>query len=142
MRDKLILLVEDNESEVTLMRLALRRNGVTAKVTIARDGQEALDILLLPSDGNGNRHPSVVLLDLKLPKVSGLEVLKIVRSQQRLRILPVIVLSGSGREEDIRDAYLLGANSYVRKPVSFDQFSEAVKQLSLYWLALNEPMPL
>jgi len=141
MRDKLILLVEDNEPEIALMRLALSDNGITAKVIIARDGEEALDILLSKANGNGNALPSVVFLDLKLPKVNGLEVLKAARSQERSRPVPIIILSGSGREEDIRTAYVLGANSYIRKPISFEEFSKAVKQLSSYWLALNEAPP-
>jgi len=122
MGHKLVLLVEDNRAEAKLMRLALDQNGVTAQVKAARDGEEALDILL-SADRNGNPRPSVVFLDLKLPKVSGLEVLKVVRSQDGLRMLPVVILSSSGREEDIRSAYRLGANSYVRKPVNFDEFT-------------------
>jgi CheY-like chemotaxis protein len=137
---KLILLVEDNEAEATLMRLALRENRVAADVRMAQDGAEALEILL-SGNGNGNPLPSVVFLDLKMPKMSGLEVLKSVRCQERTRPLPIVVLSASGRLEDIRDAYLLGANSYIRKPVNFDEFSEAVKQLSSYWLGLNETAP-
>ncbi len=138
MGHKLVLFVEDNRAEAKLMRLALDQNGVTAQVKAARDGEEALDILL-SADRNGNPRPSVVFLDLKLPKVSGLEVLKVVRSQDGLRMLPVVILSSSGREKDIRSAYRLGANSYVRKPVNFDEFTKAVDQLTSYWLGLNQP---
>jgi two-component system response regulator len=137
---KLILLVEDNIAEATLMRIALHEHGVTADVRTARDGAEALE-MLASADGNGDALPSVVFLDLKMPKMSGLEVLKSVRSQERTRMLPIVILSASGHLEDIRDAYLLGANSYIRKPVNFDTFSELVRQLSSYWLGLNEPAP-
>jgi len=137
---KLILLVEDNEAEATLMRVALREHGVTADLRTAQDGAEALDILS-SADGNGHPLPSVVFLDLKMPKVSGLEVLKSIRSQERTRMLPIVILSASGRVEDIRDAYLLGANSYIRKPVNYDEFSGAVKQIAAYWLGVNEPVP-
>ena len=137
---KLILMVEDNEAEATLMRVALREHGVTADVRTAQDGAQALDILS-SADSNGNPLPSVVFLDLKMPKVSGLEVLKSVRSQEHTRMLPIVILSASGRVEDIRDAYLLGANSYIRKPVNYDEFSGAVKQLAAYWLGVNEPAP-
>jgi two-component system response regulator len=137
---KLILMVEDNEAEATLMRVALREHGIATDVRTARDGAEALDILS-SADRNGNPLPSVVFLDLKMPKVSGLEVLKSVRSDERTRMLPIVVLSASGRMEDIRDAYLLGANSYIRKPVNYDEFSGAVKQLAAYWLGVNEPVP-
>lgn len=137
---KLILMVEDNEAEATLMRVALREHGVTADVRTAQDGAQALEILS-SADSNGNPLPSVVFLDLKMPKVSGLEVLKSIRSQEHTRMLPIVILSASGRVEDIRDAYLSGANSYIRKPVNFDEFSRAVKQLASYWLGVNEPVP-
>ena len=119
------------------MDIARRKNGVTADITRARDGEEALDILF-SADGNGYTQFAVVFLDLNLPKVHGLEVLKRVRSQDSMRMLPVVILSNSAREEDIRNAYLLGANSYVRKSVNFDEFSWAVKQLTSYWLDANE----
>ena len=140
MQDRSILLVEDNDGEAILMCVALRKNGVTADVTRAQDGAEALDILLF-ADENGNALPSVVFLDLNLPKVSGLEVLKHIRSQDSVRMLPVVVVSSSAREEDVRNAYRLGANSYVKKPVNFDEFSGVVKQLTSYWLGLTEPVP-
>jgi CheY-like chemotaxis protein len=139
--DKRILLVEDNETEAMLMRLALRRNDITADVTIARDGEEALGTLF-PSDGRSAAQPSVVFLDLNLPKLSGLEVLKRIRSEGSTHLLPVIILSSSAREEDVRSAYLLGANSYVKNHTNFNEFSDAVKLLGLYWLGLNEPTPI
>jgi len=123
------------------MRITLREHGVTADLRTAQDGAEALDILS-SADGNGNPLPSVVFLDLKMPKVSGLEVLKSIRSQERTSMLTIVILSASGRVEDIRDAYLLGANSYIRKPVNYDEFSGAVRQLAAYWLGVNEPVPL
>jgi CheY-like chemotaxis protein len=138
MAGKLILLVEDDDSEAMLMQVALRKNGVAVEVTRAQDGAEALDILFSADE---NTLPSVVFLDLNLPKVNGLEVLERIRSQERMRILPVVILSGSALESDIRSAYLLGANSYVRKPVSFEEFSGMVKQLTSYWLTLNELSP-
>jgi two-component system response regulator len=141
MVNKLILLVEDNDVEAMLMGVALRKNGVTADVTRAKDGVEALDILF-PAESNGTARFSVVFLDLNLPRVSGLEVLERIRSEDRMCMLPIIVLSSSAREEDVRNAYRLGANSYVRKAVNFDEFSGAVKQLTSYWLSLNEPAPL
>ena len=137
---KLILLVEDNVAEAALLHIALREHGVTADVRTAQDGAEALEILS-SADGNGNALPSIVFLDLKMPKVSGLEVLKSVRSQEWTRTLPIVILSASLRAEDVRDAYLLGANSYIRKPVNFDEFSQAIKQILSYWLGLNEPAP-
>jgi CheY-like chemotaxis protein len=137
---KRILLVEDNEAEATLLRVALREHDIAADVKTAQDGAEALEILL-SANGNGNALPSVVFLDLKMPKMSGLEVLRFVRAQEPTRMLPIVILSASARLEDIRDAYLSGANSYIRKPVNFDEFSMAVKQISSYWLGLNEPAP-
>jgi len=138
MRRRLVLLVEDDDTEADLMCVALGKNGVRIEISRARDGAEALDILL---SANANALPAVVFLDLNLPKVSGLEVLKRIRSEDNLRTLPVVVLSGSVLQEDIGNAYLLGANSYVRKPVNFEEFSKAVRQLTSYWLGLNEVAP-
>lgn len=138
MRRRLVLLVEDDDTEADLMCVALGKNGVRIDISRARDGAEALDILL---SANANALPRVVFLDLNLPKVSGLEVLKRIRSEDNLRTLPVVVLSGSVLQEDIGNAYLLGANSYVRKPVNFEEFSKAVRQLTSYWLGLNELAP-
>lgn len=133
MKDKVILLVEDNQDDELLTLRALKKNKIMNEVTVARDGAAALKMLLdstLPL-------PQVVLLDLNLPKVSGLEVLRRIRSEERLRLLPVVVLTTSNEERDRLESYSLGANSYIRKPVDFDQFSEAVRQLGMYWLVLN-----
>jgi CheY-like chemotaxis protein len=131
-----ILLVEDNPDDEALTLRAFKKNNILNEVKVARDGQEALDALL--SDGV---LPQVVLLDLKLPKIDGLEVLKRLRHNERTRILPVVILTSSREEQDVLNGYRLGANSYIRKPVDFDQFSTAVRELGLYWLMLNEPPP-
>jgi CheY-like chemotaxis protein len=142
MRD-CILLVEDTEDDIELTRRALKKNNLTNPLVIARDGQEALDYLL--GDGTGGQNaddlPAIILLDLKLPKVDGLEVLRRLRAQQRTRLIPVVILTSSREERDLVEGYTNGANSYIRKPVDFEQFSEAVRQLGLYWLVLNEPPP-
>ena len=139
MDEKTILLVEDNPDDEALTLRALKRNNILNEVVVARDGAEALD-LLLPDDGEP-RLPEVVLLDLKLPKIDGLEVLKRIRAHARTRRLPVVILTSSSEERDIVAGYELGANSYIRKPVDFDQFMEAVRQLGLYWLVLNVAAP-
>lgn len=139
-----ILLVEDNPDDVALTLRALRAHRVTNEVVVAEDGVEALDYLF--GEGQhlgrtGHDLPAVILLDLKLPRVDGLEVLRRIRSDPRTRLLPVVVLTSSREEQDLVASYSLGANSYVRKPVDFQQFVEAVRQLGLYWLLLNEPPP-
>ncbi|MDJ0705301.1 MAG: response regulator [Leptolyngbyaceae cyanobacterium MO_188.B28] len=131
-----ILLVEDNPDDEQLTIRALRQGRVTNPIQVARDGEEALNTIL-----TANPLPSVVLLDLKLPKIDGLEVLQRTRANERTRLLPVVVLTSSNEERDIIESYSLGANSYVRKPVDFDQFTHAVAQLGLYWALLNEPLP-
>jgi two-component system response regulator len=129
-----ILLVEDTEDDIELTRRALKKNRLTNPLVIARDGQEALDYLF------GNEEPpAIVLLDLQLPKIGGLEVLRRLKSDPRTRLIPIIILTSSREERDVVDGYTNGANSYIRKPVDFDQFTEAVRQLGLYWLILNEP---
>lgn len=128
-----ILLVEDNLDDVELTLRVLRANHIANKVDVARDGAEALEIL----KATDIPLPSLVLLDLNLPKLNGLEVLRWIRTQERTRTLPVVILTTSREEEDITAGYGLGANSYVRKPVDFDDFSEAIRQVGLYWLILN-----
>jgi CheY-like chemotaxis protein len=139
--DKSILLVEDNPDDEVLTRRALKKNNIFNEVVVARDGAEALDYLFGTGKYEG-RDPSVVpqlvLLDLKLPKVDGLEVLRRIRADERTRLLPVVILTSSREQQDLVDGYGYGANSYIRKPVDFGQFVEAVRQLGLYWLVLNE----
>jgi two-component system response regulator len=133
-----ILLVEDNPDDEELTRVALRENKILNDLVVARDGPEALDYLL----SEERLLPQVVLLDLKLPKIDGLEVLRRLRANQRTKLLPVVILTSSKEEQDVIEGYSLGANSYVRKPIDFGQFIDAVKQLELYWLVLNAPPPL
>jgi len=144
MTDKVILLVEDNPNDEALTIRALRKNNIVNDLVIARDGAEALDWLLVRgvhADRDPAIVPQLVLLDLKLPKVSGLEVLKAVRNDARTRRLPVVILTSSNEDQDLISGYDLGANSYVRKPVDFGAFVEAVRELGLYWLVLNETAP-
>lgn len=144
MDGKTILLVEDNPDDETLTLRAFKQNNIINKVVVVRDGAEAVDYLF----GTG-RHagrnvtdlPQVVLLDLKLPKIDGLEVLRRIRETEHTRILPVVVLTSSKEEQDLINSYRFGCNSYVRKPVNFDEFIEAARQLGLYWLVLNESPP-
>lgn len=132
---KTILLVEDNADDEQLTLRAMRQSEVPNIIRVARDGAEALDHLF--GESAGNRLPDLVLLDLKLPKVSGLEVLQKIRSNPKTRALPIVVLTSSDEERDIVESYNLGANSYIRKPVDFDEFIDAVRQLGLYWLSMN-----
>ena len=144
MEDKVILLVEDNADDEKLTLRALKKNNISNEVVVARDGAEALDYLFGTGAYAGRNlsvMPQVVLLDLKLPKLDGLEVLRRVRADARTRLLPVVILTSSNEEMDRINGYGLGANSYVRKPVDFNQFSEAARQLGLYWLVLNESPP-
>lgn len=129
-----ILLVEDTEDDIELTRRALKKNRLTNPLVVARDGQEALDYLL-----GDVELPAIILLDLQLPKIGGLEVLRRLKSDPRTRLIPIIILTSSREERDVVDGYTNGANSYIRKPVDFKQFTEAVRQLGLYWLILNEP---
>lgn len=140
MTDKIILLVEDNPDDVVLTLRALKKNNFPNEVKVVSDGQEALDYFFGASAAD-NPFPTVMLLDLKLPKISGLEVLRRIRADQRTCILPVVILTSSKEEQDIISGYRLGANSYIRKPVDFNQFIEAIQQLGLYWLVQNEPAP-
>lgn len=140
MSDKIIFLIEDNPDDEALTLRALKKNNIMNQVIVAHDGAEALDYLLGPNSAN-NRVPQVILLDLKLPKIDGLEVLKRLRADERTRLLPVIILTSSREDQDLISSYELGANSYIRKPVDFNQFIAAVQQLGLYWLVLNEFPP-
>ena len=144
MENKTILLVEDNPDDEALTLRALKRNNILNEVIVARDGAEALDYLFARGAHSGRdlgRQPEVVLLDLKLPKVDGLEVLQQIRQDERIRRLAVVILTSSNEERDIIASYDLGANSYIRKPVDFTQFMDAVRQLGLYWLVLNVSPP-
>jgi len=142
MSDKAILLVEDNPDDELLTLDALEANRIGNKVIVARNGVETLDYLFGEGAHVGRDVmdlPAVVLLDLKLPKIDGLEVLRRIRADERIRLLPVVILTSSNEEEDRIKGYSLGANSYVRKPVDFDEFIKAAGQLGLYWLLLNQP---
>ncbi|WP_296002530.1 response regulator [Rugamonas sp.] len=141
MNAKVILLIEDNASDIALTERALSRNHITNALVVAQDGQEGLDYLF-----GGGAHagrdaavqPVLILLDLKLPRVDGLEVLRRIRADARTRRIPVVILTSSREEQDIAAGYDLGVNSYIRKPVDFNQFSETIRQLGLYWLVINE----
>lgn len=144
MSDRTILLVEDNPDDEKLSVRALKKNNVMNPLVVVRDGAEALDYLFatgVHASRDPGALPGVILLDLKLPKVDGLEVLRRLRADERTRRLPVVVLTSSKEEPDLISSYNLGANSYIRKPVDFNQFIEAVRQLGMYWLVLNEPAP-
>ena len=144
MNPKTILLVEDNPSDVGLTKRALGKSHVANELVVAEDGQEALDYLFgerTYADRDVTQLPALVLLDLKLPKVDGLEVLQRIRADQQTRRLPVVVLTSSKEEQDLAASYDLGVNSYIRKPIDFAQFAQTIQQLGLYWLVLNEPPP-
>ena len=144
MSDRVILLVEDNADDEALTMRALKKNNITNEIVVARDGVEALDYLFGTGPHAGrdlSNQPELILLDLKLPKVDGFEVLKKLRSDKRTMLLPVVILTSSNEQQDIVNGYGLGANSYVRKPVDFQHFLDAVRQLGLYWLVLNEGAP-
>ena len=144
MKDKVILLVEDNADDEALTLRALKKNNIRNEVVVARDGSEALDYLFGSGAHSGRDlqvMPQIILLDLKLPKVDGFEVLNRVRSREATKLLPVVILTTSNEDQDRLRGYDLGANSFVRKPVEFDKFIEAVRQLGLYWLIRNEAPP-
>lgn len=144
MDNKIILLVEDNPDDEALTLRALKKNNILNEVVVARDGAEALDYLFsrgAHANRDPHKQPAITLLDLKLPKVDGLEVLKQIRANPATQLLPVVILTSSKEEQDLLNGYRLGANSYIRKPVDFSQFMEAVRSLGLYWLVLNEAPP-
>ncbi len=144
MSEHVILLVEDNSSDEELTQRALKKANITNRVVVARDGAEALDYLFARGNYAGRELteiPQIVLLDLNLPKLSGLEVLRSIRADDRTKLLPVIILTSSKEDRDVKGGYVAGANSYIAKPVDFTQFSEAVRQVGLYWLVLNQPLP-
>jgi CheY-like chemotaxis protein len=144
MNEKIILLVEDNPDDVTLTLRALKKNNIVNEVVVAKDGVEALDYLFGAGMYEGRDTsvmPIVTLLDLKLPKLDGMEVLKRVRGNERTKLIPIVILTSSKEENDLINGYSLGANSYIRKPVDFNQFSEAIRELGLYWILLNESPP-
>jgi two-component system, response regulator len=135
-----ILLVEDNPDDVELTLRAFRQHAVSNEVVVARDGAEAVDILL-GADGREPLTPVLVLLDLKLPKLGGLEVLQVLRGEPRTALVPVVVLTTSAQDDDVASAYETGANSYIRKPVDFTEFGKVVHQLGMYWLLINQAPP-
>lgn len=144
MKQRAILLVEDNPSDIALTQRALTKSAIKNPLVVAEDGQQALDYLFgsgAHASSDADETPILILLDLKLPRIDGLEVLRRVRAEGRTRRIPVVILTSSGEETDIAAGYDLGANSYIRKPVDFHQFAETIKQLGLYWLAINEPPP-
>lgn len=144
MSDKAILLVEDTASDVGLTQRALRKHGICNPLVIAEDGQEALDYLFCTGahEGRDNKEtPMLILLDLKLPRIDGFEVLRRIRADHRTRRIPVVILSASSEKQDIAAGYDLGTNSYICKPIDFHQFAEIIKQLGLYWFVTNEPPP-
>ena len=135
------MLVEDNEDDIELTRLALADSRVANRLEILRDGEQALDYLLSQNQFKGRTHesdPALVLLDLKLPKIDGIEVLRAIRTEAKLKYLPVVILTTSNEDRDKVESYKLGANSYICKPVDFSQFNDVVKQLSLYWIVINK----
>ena len=144
-KDKVILLVEDNPDDEALAIRALKRNHISNEIVVAHDGVEALEYLFGTGAYAGRDlrfKPALVLLDLKLPRIDGIEVLRRLRENEHSKLLPVVILTTSSEERDLLNSYSLGCNSYVRKPVDFLQFSEAVRQLGMYWLLMNEPPPI
>jgi two-component system, response regulator len=140
----LILLVEDNPNEEALVLRAFKKYNVSSPITVVRDGAEAVDFLFCQGDYKDRDPrdlPKLILLDMKLPKLSGLQILRRIRANERTHLLPVIMLTSSREEQDLIESYRSGANSYIRKPIDYDHFLEAIRQLSLYWLILNEPPP-
>ena len=140
MTGQTFLLVEDNPDDVALTLRALERNHMLSAVVVARDGAEALELLFTDTGAHVN-HPGLILLDLKLPKVAGLEVLRRIRADERTHFIPVVILTSSAEQADIRDSYHGGANAFVRKPVDFSEFNAAINTICTFWMLLNEPAP-
>lgn len=144
MTPKSILLVEDNEDDIELTKRAFKKHNITNRLDVVKDGAEALEFIFAEgryAGRNMTEGPQVVLLDLKLPKIGGLEILKKIREDHRTKFLPVVILTSSKEESDVMNGYRMHVNSYICKPVDFNQFAEAIKELGLYWLLLNEPPP-
>lgn len=144
MQNKYILLVEDDPDDIELTIRSFRKNHIMNEIVVMKDGAEALDFLFgtgTYKDHNVNDLPAVILMDIKLPKIDGLEALKRIRQDTRTRLVPVVIVTSSKEEQDVVNGYKLGANSYIHKPVDFEKFTEVVRQLGLYWLLLNEPLP-
>ncbi|MBN1887033.1 MAG: response regulator [Thermoflexales bacterium] len=144
MNSKIILLIEDNPSDVRLTRRALDKSHIANELVVAEDGQEALDYVFgvgVHAGRDVTQLPAMVLLDINLPRLDGMEVLRRIRADERTRRLPVVILTTSKEEQDIAASYDLGVNSYIRKPVDFAQFAQAIKQVGMYWLVINEPPP-
>jgi two-component system response regulator len=144
MHDRVIVLVEDNANDEELTLRAFRKSNIVNRVVVVRDGAEALDYFFVRgayTNRPPGEIPQVVLLDLKLPKIDGLDVLRALRADERTKLIPIVILTSSAEDQDLVRGYGLGANSYVRKPVDFTQFVEAVRQLGLYWLVINQPAP-
>ena len=143
--EKSILLVEDNPDDVELTMMAFRENNIANSIEVVTDGAEALDYLFYSGkfeEREKGKMPAVILLDLKLPKIDGIEVLRRIRKDESTKLIPVVILTSSKEEKDIIESYKLGANSYIQKPVDFKEFLDAVKQLGIYWLMINEPPPI
>ena len=137
-KDVKVLLVEDNPDDVELTLLAFKKYNLVNKIIVAKNGEEALDIIFQRKKGGKGKVPGLILLDLKLPKVDGLEVLRQVKSDPEIKLIPVVVLTSSNEDKDLVESYRLGVNSYILKPVDFEKFTEAIRQLGLYWLLLNQ----
>lgn len=144
MTSKFILLIEDNDDDIKLTEMAFKENNIKNKLVILRDGAEALDYLFSKgnySNRDTNEIPALILLDLKLPKIDGIEVLKQLRADNRTKLIPVVILTSSKEEKDLLLGYTFGCNSYVRKPINFNEFTDVMRQLGLYWLIMNEEPP-
>jgi two-component system, response regulator len=144
MKERFVFLVEDNPDDLLLIKRVFKKYHIVNKIIVASDGAEAMDYLLGDKDYPGKKEgnlPALIILDLKLPKISGLEVLEKIRNNDKTKLIPVVIMTSSKEEQDVIKGYHLGANSYIRKPIIFDEFAEAVRQVGMYWFLLNEPLP-